>query len=184
MKISRLYLFSPLAVGLFFCPTALCPEVSPSPVMATASPAPGETEPDGTVSPPPPVDALPTPVPPASRVSGGFSRYIPDSRGEIEWEMKGSAARFLSTAEIEIRDVEMTALNPRLEGLTISVDIVIFNTKTKVARSDQGRVTVRRGNSVLTGRGLLWTPAWKEIRIFEDVRVLINEENNRGFFPL
>ena len=155
-------------------------EVQPTPSAAQESPSNGSPSPSAT----PDSTGRPTPRTPTSRVRGGFSRYLPDSDGEIEWELKGDSARFLSLTEIEITRVKMKALDPRLEGLTINVDIVIFNTKTKVARSDEGRVTVRRGNSVLTGKGLLWTPDWKELRIFEDVKVLINEENNRGFFPL
>ena len=56
--------------------------------------------------------------------------------------------------------------------------------RSKNARSDEERVTVRRENMVLTGKGFLWTPDEKQIRVFEDVKLLIKESGNQGLFPL
>jgi len=155
-----------IAGGLFLC-------------LAAALPVrPGAGEPS-----PPPAET-PTPAPRTQEVRGGFVRYIPDREGEYEWKMEGDSILSLSPVSLEITRLKATALSPRQEGLTIEAEKVFYFTDTGIVRNEESRVTVRRENSVLTGRGYLWTPANRQIRIFEDVRLLINEEGGAGLFPL
>ncbi len=125
----------------------------------------------------------PTPVPPAQEVTGGFVRYIPDSEGDYEWKLEGDTVSFLSPARLAVTRLIATALAPRLGDLTIEADRMLYSTESRVARDDQARVVVRRENSVLTGRGYIWTPSTRHIRIFEDVRFLVLEEGGGGIFP-
>lgn len=125
----------------------------------------------------------PTPVPPAQEVTGGFVRYIPDSEGDYEWKLEGDTASFLSPVRLAVTRLTATALVPRHGDLTIEADRMLYSTESRVARDDQARVIVRREQSVLTGRGYLWTPARQQIRIYEDVRLLIREEGGGGMFP-
>ncbi len=127
--------------------------------------------------------AGPTPAPPAQEVTGGFVRFIPDSEGNYEWKMEGETVSFLSPVQLAVTRLTATALAPRLGDLTIEAARMLYSTDTRIARDDEARVTVRRENSVLTGRGYLWTPARQQIRIFEDVRLLIREEGEGGLFP-
>ncbi len=128
-------------------------------------------------------EASPSPVPPAQEVTGGFVRYIPDSEGNYEWKMEGETASFLSPVQLAVTRLTATALAPRLGGLTIEADNMLYSTDSRIARDDSARVVVRREDSVLTGRGYLWTPSLQQIRIFEDVRLLIREEGGGGLFP-
>lgn len=147
---------------------------------AAALPAAGAAEADA--SPPPP--ASPTPRPPTQAVSGGFVRYIPNREGDYEWKMTGETATSLSPVSLEIIALTATALSPRLEGLTIKSTRVVYFTDSGIAREEEARIDVRRENMVLTGRGFLWTPESRRIRIFEDVRLLIKEGGDSGLFPL
>lgn len=128
-------------------------------------------------------EVAPTPAPPAQEVTGGFVRYIPDSEGDYEWKMEGETVRFLSPVQLEVTRLTATALAPRLGDLTIEAARMLYSTGSGIASDDTARVVVRRDNSVLTGKGYLWTPANRQIRIFEDVRLLIREEGGGGMFP-
>ncbi len=128
-------------------------------------------------------EASPTPAPPAQEVTGGFVRYIPDSEGNYEWKMEGETVRFLSPLQLAVTRLTATALSPSLGDLTIEAENMLYSTDTRIARDDTARVVVRRENSVLSGRGYLWTPSRQQIRIFEDVRLLIREEGGGGLFP-
>jgi hypothetical protein len=120
----------------------------------------------------------------SQKLGDGFVRFIPDDQGDIIWELKGTTAQFISLARIEIMNLVATSFDQELGPLTIQVDRVFYNPDTREADSRDERVNVRRGNSVLTGRGIVWIPAQSRIRVIEDVRVLINEENQGGLFPL
>ena len=137
---------------------------------------------EGGASPPPPV--TPTPRPPTQAVSGGFVRYIPNREGDYEWKMEGETATSLSPVSLEIISLTATALSPRLEGLTIQSTRVVYFTDSGVAVDEEARIDVRRENMVLTGKGFLWTPERRRIRVLEDVRLLIKEGGKSGLFPL
>jgi hypothetical protein len=156
---------------------------------AAALPAyPGEAE-DSSPSPSPlsapsPPAVSPTPGIPAQEVSGGFIRYIPNREGDYEWKMEGESVTFLSPVSLEINLLTATALDPQLEGLIIEAAKVHYFTDSGIARNGEARITVRRENMVLTGKGFLWTPQNRQIRVFEDVRLLIKEGGGGGLFPL
>ena len=135
------------------------------------------------ISTPPPPSALPTPGIPAQELSGGFTRYIPDREGNYEWKMEGETVSFLSPVCLEITRLTATALVPRLEGLTITAGRVIYFTDSGIARHDETRISVRREKMFLSGKGFLWTPDNRQIRVFEDVRLLIQEGGEGGLFP-
>lgn len=137
---------------------------------------------EGSASSPPPVAS--TPRPPAQEMSGGFVRYIPNREGDYEWKLEGESVTFLSPVSLEITRLTATALSPRLEGLTIEAGKMLYFTDSGIARNEEARISVRRENMVLTGKGYLWTPQDQEIRVFEDVRFLIKEGGKEGLFPL
>ncbi len=139
---------------------------------------------EGTVPSPTEPAAVLTPAPPTQKVSGGFTRYIPNEAGDYEWKLEGESVTFLSPDSLEVTLLTATALDPQLEGLTIKAGKMIYFTDSGIARNAEARVTVRRENTVLTGRGYLWTPQNRQIRIYEDVRFLIREEGQEGLFPL
>ncbi|MFH1037609.1 MAG: hypothetical protein V1789_02935 [PVC group bacterium] len=153
----------------------------------TSSPAPSPP-PLPVVSGPPSRSPAPrataTLALPAQEVSGGFIRYIPNRDGDMEWKLAGTSVHFLSPVCMEIADLTADALAPKISDLTINAGKMLFYTDTRIARGDEERITVRRENMVLTGRGYLWTPDNEEIRVFEDVQLLIKEKDNRGLFPL
>jgi len=117
-------------------------------------------------------------------VSGGFIRYIPDKNGDMEWKLDGTTVKFLSPTCLEIMDMTAMSLSSKIGYLTITVDKVLYYTDSRKAQAEDERITVRRENMVLTGRGFLWSPNLKQIRVFEDVKVLIKEKENLGLFPL
>ncbi len=145
--------------------------------VLAASPA-GEN-----ISTPSPPAASPTPGVPAQELSGGFTRYIPDREGNYEWKMEGETVSFLSPVCLEITRLTATALAPRLEGLTITAGEVIYFTDSGIARHEGTRITVRREKMFLSGKGFLWTPANRQIRVLEDVRLLLQEGGEGGLFP-
>lgn len=149
----------------------------PAPAAPAAGPSP---PPEPSVSPPAP---SPTPEIPGQELSGGFIRYIPNREGDYEWMMKGDAVSFLSPVCLEITRLTATALAPNLEGLTIEAGTMSYCTDTGIARSDGARIAVRRKDTVLTGKGYLWTPANRQLRVFEDIRLLIQESEEGGLFP-
>ena len=128
----------------------------------------------------------PTPVliTPTQEVSGGFIRYIPDKNGDMEWKLDGTTVKFLSPTCLEIMDMKATSLSAKIGYLTITVGKVLYYTDSRKAQAEGEQITVRRENMVLTGRGFLWSPNLKQIRVFEDVKVLIKEKGNLGLFPL
>jgi len=130
-----------------------------------------------------------TPPPAESEYSGqqisGFVRYIPDDEGDIDWELKGSEAHFSSGDMVDIKDLVAISHDEEIGDLRIQVDRVLYNTRTEVANAEGEWAEIRRGeNMVLTGKGIFWLPTQKEIRILENVRVLIGEKDNIGLFPL
>lgn len=121
---------------------------------------------------------------PGQQISG-FIRYIPDDDGDIDWELKGSRAHFLSPELVKIKDLVAISHDQDIGDLRIQVDRVLYNTRTEVANAKGEWVNIRRGNNmVLTGKGIVWLPAEKQIRVLENVRVLIKEKDNLGLFPL
>ena len=102
----------------------------------------------------------------------------------MEWKLGGTTVKFLSPTCLEIMNMTADSLSSKIGYLTISVDRVLYYTDSERAEADGERITVRRENMVLTGRGFLWTPNHKQIRIHEDVKVLIKEKGNVGLFPL
>lgn len=155
--------------------------VSPSPLPVDNLSCPSPSPSVGSS-----VAASPTPVliPPTQEVSGGFIRYIPDKNGDMEWKLEGTTVKFLSLTCLEIMDMKATSLSTKIGYLVITVGKVLYYTDSKKAQADGERITVRRENTVLTGRGFLWSPNLKQIRVFEDVKVLIKEKGNLGLFPL
>lgn len=160
------------------------PLSSPAPVVNPA--AIFSPSPSSSLSPSPPSSPSPTPVliTPTQEVSGGFTRYIPDKNGDMEWELDGTTVKFLSSTCLEIMDMTATSLSAKIGYLTITVGKVLYYTDSRRAQADGERITVRRENMVLTGSGFLWSPSLKQIRVFEDVKVLIKEKGNIGLFPL
>ncbi len=150
----------------------------------------GEEEEGGWPSPistpPPSITPTPGPTPkaPAQKVSGGFSRYIPNSDGDILWELDGETARFLSARLVEINRLTATSFDPEADDLVIRADDVTYDLKTQEVATEEGRIEVRREKMVLTGKGVQWTPKGKRIRVLEDVKFLIKETDNQGMFPL
>lgn len=163
-----------MKVGILFIITALLP------VLASCHRA-GEVPSQEQT---PPSTAQQTPILNTQKVGGGFCRYIPDAKGDIEWKMRGASARFLTPQLIEIIDLVATPYDREIGDLVIKVDKVIYDMETREARADESRVSVRRENMLLTGRGLLWTPQQQQIRVLEDVKLLIKEQDNQGLFPL
>jgi len=132
------------------------------------------------------ISGSPTPIPitPEQEVSGGFTRYIPDDNGDMEWKLEGDSVKFLSPTCLEIMAMTAYSLSPEIGYLKITAGKVLYYTDSKKAQADEERITVRRENSVLTGSGFLWTPNLEQIRVGEDVKVLIKEKGNMGLFPL
>ncbi|MEA1927419.1 MAG: hypothetical protein U9N73_04380 [Candidatus Auribacterota bacterium] len=173
-------------------PDSPTPISSPGDSAEVASPL---LTPSGT--PPPAASPLPTPSgtpPPATsptpvsilmqqEVTGGFIRYIPDKEGNMEWKMEGTTGRFISPQCMELSNMKATSLSSKIGPLTIAVGKVLYCTNTKIARGDEDRITVRRESIILTGRGFIWSPHQEQIRVYEDVKVLIKEQGNLGFFP-
>ena len=102
----------------------------------------------------------------------------------MEWKLDGTTVKFLSPTCLEIMDMTATSLSTKIGYLTITVGKVLYYTDSKKAQADGERIIVRRENMVLTGRGFLWSSDLKQIRVFEDVKVLIKEKGNIGLFPL
>ena len=143
----------------------------------------GEAE---SLEPSPPASApSPSPAPGVSglELSGGFILYYPNQEGDYEWKMEGDKVVFLTPACQEITRLTATALLPSLEGLTLEAETMSYFKDSGIARSEQSRIVVRRKNTVLTGKGYLWTPANQQLRVFEDVRLLIQETAEGGMFP-
>ncbi len=167
-----------------------CEEGNPAPA-ALPSPAPSvlpqlspSPSPQPTPRPCSTPNSGPTPRTPAQKVSGGFSRYIPNGDGDILWELDGETARFLSSRLVEINRLTATSFDPEAEDLVIKADDVTYDLKSQAVATDEGRIEVRRENMVLTGKGVQWTPNGKRIRVLEDVKFLIKETDNQGMFPL
>lgn len=183
LGIAVVFLFSFRSSGVY--PRAGKPPAVLPGLTIDAAGSPGGFHCEGqTPTPPVPNSPGPSPLIPGQRVRDGFRRYIPDSEGDVQWELEGETARFLSSRLIEIVSLTAISHDPKVRNLVINVDQVVFDMETKEVTADAGRVTVRRDNMVLTGRGLSWVPANKEIRVLEDVRLLIDESGNQGMFPL
>lgn len=150
---------------------------APSPVITASLPS---LSPPGSPLP----ASAPTPGLPQQELSGGFIRYIPNRAGDIEWKLKGASVHFISPTCLEITDLTATSVAPKIGDLTISVGRLLFHTDSNRARADEERITVYRENMVLTGKGFLWASKDEQIRVFEDVKFLIKEGGNQGFFPL
>ena len=120
----------------------------------------------------------------SQQLGGGFQRFIPDETGEIAWVLNGTMAKFLADQMIEIVSLFAQSHERQVGDLKIEVERVVFNTRTNDATAEGARVTVRREGMVLTGRGIVWNPKSKTIRVMEDVKVLIKEKGNLGLFPL
>ena len=170
-------------------------DLSPAPSSSPGGGLPGFSYTDSgdnpfSSSPSPAADSsvAPSPTPvliiPTQEVSGGFIRYIPDKNGDMEWKLDGTTVKFLSPTCLEIMDMKATSLSAKIGYLTITVGKVLYYTDSRKAQAEGERITVRRENMVLTGRGFLWSPNLKQIRVFEDVKVLIKEKGNLGLFPL
>jgi len=132
------------------------------------------------------VSGSPTPIPitPEQEVSGGFTRYIPDNNGDMEWKLEGETVKFLTPTCLEIMAMTAYSLSPEIGYLKITAGKVLYYTDSKKAQAEEERITVRRENMVLTGSGFLWSPNLEQIRVAEDVKVLIKEKGNMGLFPL
>jgi len=80
-----------------------------------------------------------------------------------------------------------TRSNAKSSAETVSRPItagrVIYFTDSGIARHDETRISVRREKMFLSGKGFLWTPDNRQIRVFEDVRLLIQEGGEGGLFP-
>jgi len=179
--------------------TDLSPVPAPSPSPSSSSSpvgglpvssdfASGDNPTSSSPSPSAGSSVAPSPTPvlitPTQEVSGGFIRYIPDKNGDMEWKLDGTTVKFLSPTCLEIMDMKATSLSAKIGYLTITVGKVLYYTDSRKAQGEGERITVRRENMVLTGRGFLWSPNLKQIRVFEDVKVLIKEKGNLGLFPL
>ncbi len=139
------------------------------------TPPPSPSVPSPSSSPAPGISGL--------ELSGGFILYYPNREGDYEWKMEGDEVIFLTPTCQEITRLTATALTPDLEGLTLEAETMSYFKDSGIARSDQSRIVVRRKNTVLTGKGYLWTPANRQLRVFEDVRLLIQETGEGGMFP-
>ena len=117
------------------------------------------------------------------REISGFSRYIPDETGEIQWKITGSFARFLSRDLAEVSDFTATAVG-RLSPLMIKTSKLFFDLTTNTGQAEEEWAEVRRERMVLQGRGVFWDSGNRQIRFVEDVRFLIEESGGRGLFPL
>lgn len=159
-------------------PALPTPILSPGASAELSSPVP-------TPSANPASTASPTPgsILSQQEVSGGFTRYIPDKDGNMEWKLEGTTGVFISPECMELSEMKATSLSSKIGPLTIVVGKVIYCTNTKIARGDEDRITVRRESMTLTGRGFVWSPHLEQIRVYEDVKVLIPEQGNLGFFP-
>jgi hypothetical protein len=166
-----------LAISLFLVAVAALPVFPGEGDNPSPSPSPSCVPSDSSAL------VTPTPLFRAQEVSGGFVRYIPNREGDYEWKMEGEKGTFLSPVCLEITLFTATALAPRLGDLTIAADTVLYFTNSGIIRSGASRITVRRENMLLTGKGYIWTPHNEQIRVFEDVRLLIKEGADGGLFP-
>lgn len=126
----------------------------------------------------------PTPLIPRQEVKDGFTRFIPDDKGDMEWQLDGSTVKFISPSLLEITDMKAISLSPKIGYLTICAGKVLYDIDSQEAQADGERISVRRKNMVLTGSGFLWSPHLEQIRVYEDVKVLVLEKDNIGLFPL
>jgi len=171
-------------------PDSVLPLESPTESIELSSPSPAPPSELTTPSPSPfsatPISPDPTPVPviPKQEVSGGFTRYIPDHNGDMEWKLAGTTVKFLSPTCLEIMEMKADSLSAKIGYLSLTAEKVLYDTENGRAEADEDRITVRRENMVLTGKGFLWIPDLKQIRVYEDVNVLIKEKGNVGLFPL
>ena len=123
-----------------------------------------------------------TPLLPQREISG-FSRFIPDEAGEIQWKITGSFARFLTPNLVDVSDFTAAAVG-RLSPLVIKTPKLLFDLTTNTGRAEEEWAEVRQEKMVLGGRGVVWDSSNRQIRFVEDVRFLIEESGGRGFFPL
>jgi len=139
-----------------------------------------------------PSGAGPTPSPVSSptpftlsegQQARGFIRYIPNKQGDMTWEMRGDVAHLLSPTLTEITGLVAISHDPQVGDMKITVARFIFDSKTREGRAQGERVNVRREKMVLTGKGMLWLADRKNMRIMEDVKVLIKEKEHAGLFP-
>ncbi len=124
----------------------------------------------------------PTPAPRRREISG-FTRYIPGRDGEIEWEINGETARFLSANLVEMEGFVARA-GGELAPLTLSTRRLVFDLNSNTGWAVEEWGEFRSDNIFLRGRGVVWDTRNQMIRFVEDVRFVIDETEGGGLFPL
>jgi len=131
-----------------------------------------------------PVEATPMPVSvPPQEINGGFARYIPDESGDIDWAIKGSSANFKTEDVVTLTELHAQSYDDEIGPITIELPQGDYDIKGEHAYAPSQWIVVRRGPLVLTGKGAAWSIKQEEVRIFEEVRVLLKETGNLGLFP-
>lgn len=123
-----------------------------------------------------------TPVP-ARREISGFTRYVPGRDGDIEWQLHGETARFLSPSLVEIERFTARAAGD-LAPLTLTTPGIVFDLESNTGWVNEEWAEFRRENMFLRGRGVVWDTRNRMIRFVEDVRFVIDESAGVGLFPL
>ncbi len=101
----------------------------------------------------------------------------------MTWEIQGDIARLLSPTNTEITGLVAISHDPEVGDMKITVGKAIFDSQAREGRADEERVTVRRNNMVLTGKGFRWKADQKALRILEDIKLLVKEKSGGGLFP-
>ncbi|HOO77894.1 MAG TPA: hypothetical protein PK636_05660 [bacterium] len=153
---------------------------SPPPPVPAASPPPS---PAATSAPVRSLFDSPAAAGEAREIKDGFSRYVPDENGDIDWEIKGSSAQFVTSNLITLQDLVARSFDQDIGPVSIRIASGDYNTDSKIATGRDQWIEIRRGTMVLTGRGVVWSIPLEEVRVLEDVRVLIKESGGAGMFP-
>lgn len=171
-----------LAAALF-CPSAWAQTpgepAALSPVAAAASASP----PAAAAPTPPEEGPLAQTLGAPQGIKDGFIRYIPDSAGDIDWEIRGSGAEFKTEDIVTLVELFARSHDEELGPVSIEIPRGDYDLQARSASAPGQWVVVRRGPLLLTGKGVLWSISREEIRILEDVRVLVKESGNLGLFP-
>lgn len=120
---------------------------------------------------------------PPREIEGGFSHYIPDETGDIDWQIKGTNAHLQSERLVSLVNLCARSFDDKIGPVSIELERADYDLEDRVATAEGQWVVVRRGPLVLTGKGVIWSIPREEVRIMEDVRVLLKESENLGLFP-
>ena len=105
-------------------------------------------------------------------ITGGFRFVSPAEKGESRWKVEGDHAKFLSEEVIEISPVRATIHHSEENPYIIHAPWARLNKTTKDVWTDSA-IEILQGNSKLTGVGLKWESARKEIKILSHVKMIL-----------